>query len=63
MRARPRASNSLARFSLHGITALPCLSNTKTAKCRSCEKHTGNRPVRLLQCYISLHSELPLRAL
>ena len=29
-RARPRASSSLARFSVHGITGAPLKSNTKT---------------------------------
>ena len=31
-RARPRASKSLARFCVHGITATPCRSNTNTLK-------------------------------
>jgi hypothetical protein len=29
-RARPRSRSSLARFSVHGITGLPCRSSTKT---------------------------------
>jgi hypothetical protein len=54
-RARPRTSNSLARFSLHGINGLPDRSNTKTATTILSTLIAGNR--RLGTAYTTAASQ------
>ena len=58
-RARSRASNNLARFSLHGINGLPLRSRTKTATLILSSTTTGGRPARVIRYCLSPPGDCP----